>query len=80
VLDEMRKSALIFVFEHGTGVNDEPKFGAAPGLSVLSDVVAQAIRERADGDERIDWNRLTERGILNTGDGAWLLRARQAYG
>jgi len=31
MLDEVRQPALIVVFEHGAGVDDEPELGAAPG-------------------------------------------------
>ena len=43
VLDEMRQPALVVVFEHRAGVDDEPQFGAALRLRVRADVVAQAV-------------------------------------
>ncbi len=50
------------------------------GLPVRADVIAQAIRERADRDKRIDRNGLAERGVLNAGDDGRLLRAGEAHG
>jgi hypothetical protein len=58
VLDEVCEPALIFVFEHRTRIHDEPKLGAALGLLVRANVVAQPIRERANRNERIDGDNL----------------------
>ena len=52
VLDEVREPTLIVILEHGARVDDESKLSTGLWLSVDADVVAQAIRERADGDER----------------------------
>ena len=78
MLDEVREPALIVVFEHGTRVDDEPKFGAGLRLLVRADVVAQTIRERADRDQRIDRNGLAERGLLNARRDGRLLRCAPA--
>jgi hypothetical protein len=80
VLDEMRQSALVFVFEDGTRIHDEANFGAPAGLAVRADVVAKAVRKRADRDERIDGNRLAERRTLNGCDRARLLCVGQGHG
>ena len=47
VLDEVRKAALVFVFEHRARIDDEPKLGAGLRLPVLADVVAEPVRQRA---------------------------------
>ena len=65
VLDEVREAALVVVFEHRAGIDREPKLGAALRLPVGADVVAEAVRQRADGDLRIDRHDLVERGGLN---------------
>ncbi len=54
VLDEMRQSLLVVVFQHRTGLDDEPQFGAAAGFAVGAHVIAQAVGQRADDDLRID--------------------------
>ena len=54
VLDEVGEAALIVVLEHGAGVDDEPQLGPPGRLGVAPDVVAQPVRQRADGDPRID--------------------------
>ena len=73
VLDEVRQPALVVVFEHRAGLDGEAKLGASLRLPVGAHVVAQAIRQRADGDLRIDRNRLVERRGLRGGgrDGCW---------
>ena len=71
VLDEVREPALIVVFEDRAGVDDEPELGAALRLLVRADVVAQAVRQRADGDPRVDGNGRRQRRVLRAGgDGA----------
>ena len=45
VLDKVREPALVFVFEHRPRVDDEPKLGAALGLPVLADVIAEPVRQ-----------------------------------
>ena len=76
MLDEVSEPALIVVFENGARVDDEPKFGAGLRLLVRADVVAQAIGERADRDQRIDRHGLAERGLLNVHRGGGPLRLR----
>ena len=49
VLDEMRQPLLVVVFEHRSRFDDEPQLGAARRPAVRADVVAQAVRQRADG-------------------------------
>ena len=66
VLDEMRQPPLVFVFEHRTCLHHEPKLGARLRQSVLANVVAQAVRQRANRDQRIDRNRLVERRVLRS--------------
>ena len=75
VLDEMREPPLIFVFEYRTRFDDEPKLGPRLRQPVLADVVAQAVRERANRDQRIDWNGLAERRVLKVDGGGRLLGA-----
>ena len=65
VLDEVRHAALVFVLEHRTGLDGEPKLGARLGLPVLPDVVAESVGERADRDQRVDRHDLVERGGPN---------------
>ena len=57
VLDEMRKATLVVVFQNGTGIHDQSQFSTLLGLCVASDVVANAVRQRADLDRRIDRQR-----------------------
>ena len=64
VLDEMRQPPLVFVFEHRTCLHHEPKLGARLRQPVLANVVAQAVRQRANRDQRIDRNGLVERRVL----------------
>ena len=78
VLDEMREPALVFVFEHRTCLHHEPKLGARLRQPVLADVVAQAVRKRADGDQRIDRNGLAERRVLKVDGRGRLLGAGKA--
>ena len=54
VLDEVREPSLIVVFENRSRVDHQPELGAALRLLILADVVAQAVRQRADGDPRVD--------------------------
>ncbi len=61
VLDEVREPALVVVLEHRAGVDDEPQLRALLGPFVRADVVAQAVRELARRDLRIDGNLLSER-------------------
>ena len=64
VLDEVREPPLVVIFEDRTGPDDEPQFGTALRLPVGADVVAQPVRQRADGDQRVDRNELVERDVL----------------
>ena len=71
VLDEVRQPSLIVVFENRSGVDDQPELGAALRLLIPADVVAQAVRQRADGDPRVDGNGRRQRYVLGAGgDGA----------
>ena len=79
VLDEMGQPALVVVFEDRPGLDGETKFGAPLGLPVGAHVVAEAVRQHAGGDERIDWNRLGERGGLWRGCRGRLLRGEGGH-
>ena len=61
VLDEVRQTPLVVVFEHRAGLDHEPQFGATPRLPVRTHVVAQTVRQPADPDLRVDINDLGER-------------------
>ena len=75
VLDEMRKSALVVIFQHGAGVYDQPQFCAVLRSPVAADVVAKAVLELAGADLRIDGHSTAERrGIRRDGR---LLRTEQ---
>ena len=81
VLDEVGQAALVFVLEHGPGIDREPKLGAGLRQPVLADVVAEAIGQCADRDQRIHRHDLVERGGADRfGDRrrCHLLRAGQA--
>ena len=78
VLDKVREPALVFVFEHRARIDDEPKLGARLRLSVLPDVVAEPVRERAYRNERIDRNGLVERGVPKVAGRSRLLSAGKA--
>ena len=80
VLDEVRHAALVFVLEHGAGLDGEPQLGARLRLPVLPDVVAEAVRERADRDQRVNRDDLVEPGGLDRGWDRRLLGAGQAQG
>ena len=77
VLDEVRQAALVVVFEHRPGVDDEPELGAILGLLVDADVVAHAVGQRADRDPRIDGNGRRQRRVVRTRDDGALRRGRQ---
>ncbi len=64
VLDEVREAALVVVLEHRAGVDGEAELGAPGRLGVVADVVAQAVRQRADRDPRIDRHRDGQRRRL----------------
>ena len=78
VLDEMRQPAAVFVFEHRTCLHHEPEAGPRLRRSVLANVVAQAVWQRANRDQRIDRNRLVERRIFKVDGGGRLLGAGKA--
>ena len=78
VLHEVREPALVFVFEHRTCLDDEPKLGARLRQLVLADVIAQAVRKCAYGNERIDRNGLAEGGVSKVDGRSRLLRAPKA--
>src|SRR6186713_17441 len=63
VLHEVRESALVFVFEHRTGLDGQPKLGARLRQPVLANVIPQAVRQCTYGNERIDRYGLTEGGV-----------------
>ncbi len=66
VLDEVRQPALVVVFEHRPGVDDEPELGTILRLLVDADVVAHAVGQRADRDPRIDGNGRRQRRVVRT--------------
>ena len=78
VLDEMRQPPLVFVFEHRACLHHEPKLGARLRQPVLADVIAQAVRQRADRDQRIDRNDQVERRVLEVDGRGRLLSAGKA--
>ena len=61
VLDHVGEPALVLVLEDRAGADDEPELGAVARRLVGADVIAQAVRQRADGDPRIDGNLLRKR-------------------
>ncbi len=87
VLDEVRQALLVLVFEHRTGLDDEPQLGPAGRLAVRPHVVAQAVRQRADSDFRVDRHLLRERigrdrrggGLAPGGRGLRGLRRRRRH-
>jgi hypothetical protein len=48
VLDKMRQPLLVVVLEHRPGPDHQPQLGTAGGLAVRADVIAEAVRQRAD--------------------------------
>jgi len=59
---------LIVVLEHRPGVDGEAQLRARLRLAILADVVAHPVGQRADGNQRIDRDRLIDRGGA---DGWW---------
>ena len=53
VLDEVRHTPLVVVFQHRTGLDDQTQLGPVGRSGVRPHVVAQAVRQTADGDLRI---------------------------
>ncbi len=78
VLHEVREPALVFVFEHRTGLDDQPKLGARLRQPVLANVIPQAVRQCTHGNERIDRNGLAEGGVSKVDGRSRLLRAPKA--
>ena len=78
VLDEVRQPALVVVFEHRSGVDHEPELGAVLRLLVGADVVAHAVRERADRDPRVDGNGGRQGRVVRPGHDGALARGGQA--
>ena len=54
VLDEMRETALVVVFQHGSSLHDQSQFGLARGPGIRPDVEAEAVGQAADQHLRID--------------------------
>ena len=71
VLDEMRQTQLVVVFEHRAGLDDQSKLSAPRRLGVRPDVVAQPVRQRANGDLRVDRHQLRQRIGGNRGRGCF---------
>ena len=78
VLDEVREPELIVRFEDRARVDDEPKLGALFGFGVLADVVADAVRQRADAHFGIERQRRAERRSCcgRRGFAAWAAQRR----
>ena len=74
VFDKVRQPLLVVVFQHGAGLDDEPQFGAAGGFPVRAHVVAQAVRQCADDDFRIDRHLLVTAGHSTATDAAVVSR------
>ena len=60
VLDEVRETALVLFLEHRARVDDQPQLRARLRDLVGADVVAQAVRQPADRDLRIDGDDVLE--------------------
>jgi len=58
VLDEVREPELVLVLEHGPRVHRQAQLGPFRGQLVGADVVAETVREPADGDERVHRDRV----------------------
>ena len=80
VLDEVRQSALVVVFEYRSGLHGEAKLGPSLRLPVRAHVIPQAIRERPGPNLRIDGNRLGQRRGLRAGGWDGLLGRRHGRG
>ena len=63
VLEEVRETALVIVLEHRSGVDDEPQLRAFLRLRVTPDVITNAVRQRADDDARVAWERRGAGGV-----------------
>ena len=61
VLDEVGEAELVGVLDDRPDVDDQPELGALVGRAFCADVVAQAVRQVADRDARIDRDRRRER-------------------
>jgi hypothetical protein len=64
VLDEVCEPALVVVLENRAGIDDEAELGASLRLLILAEVVAKTVRQRADGDPRIDRDFCRQRHVL----------------
>ena len=60
VLDEMRQPLLVVVLEDRPGPDHEAQLGPAGGLPVRANVVAEAVRQRADRDLRVHRHQLVQ--------------------
>ena len=80
VLDEMRQALLIVVFENRPRLDDEAELGALFWSVVGAHVVAQAVRESAQRDVRVERHRLGERRRLKRVGRRRLLRDAQRSG
>src|SRR5262249_12659400 len=56
----MSEPLLVVVLEHGSGLDDQPQFGAARRLRVRAHVVPEPVRQAADQDVRIGGHRFVE--------------------
>ncbi len=67
VLDEVRQAPLVVVFENRSGVHHQPQLGPALRLVVGAKVVAQAVRQRPDGNTGIDGDGGGQGNVLRAG-------------
>jgi len=66
VLDEMRETALVVLFENGSRVDDEPELGSPQRLLVRAQVVAKPVGQRANRNSGIHRYGGCERHVLRT--------------
>jgi hypothetical protein len=64
VLEKVRQPELVLVLDNGADVDDQPQLGALLGLLRRADEIAEAVREAARLDGRIERNLLGGRGRL----------------
>ena len=70
VLDEVRQTPLVVVFEDRPRVDDQPQLGSILRPLVGSDVVAQPVVQSADDHSRIEGQRGTvQRALSGSGRG-----------
>ena len=53
VFDKVRQPLLVVVFQHRTGLDDEPQLSPVTGFPVRAHVVAQAVGQGTDDDFRV---------------------------